>query len=169
MVTYSLVSTSPLMGEMCEIHLLSWSAFWTEILFLLAFLKRAGAKFFSVFPCTHDEVQKLAKRPFPSVTTVDAVKRSLSLISQGSSRLVQALSGWRHWNHSQRRRRARPKRSRSKIPSPPRIFGLQDVGQLTSKWPPYTLSGVSPLQRKLLRMRLILRINHLSSWKTIMW
>jgi hypothetical protein len=36
---------------MCPIHLLSCSAFWTMMFFLLAFLNNVGAMFWRVCPC----------------------------------------------------------------------------------------------------------------------
>jgi hypothetical protein len=120
-------------GVMCEIHLFSCIATWTVIFFLLAFLNNDGAKFLSVLPYIHDDVQNSDVLPSPSVTSIDAAKRSISRGSHGSSNLSHALSLLRQW-----RRRAWQNLSNSRVPSPPLIFVIQDVGQLTNECQPYT-------------------------------
>jgi hypothetical protein len=153
--TYSCNSSGDWIGKMCAIHLLFYNAFCTELFFLFAFLNSRGTVFLSVFPCAQEDVQNVAVLPSPKVTIVESMKRSLSRLSQGSSNF------WRHWNQSHRRRSAREKHSRSSIPSPPLILGRKDVGQFTSEWPPWTLSGVSPFHWKLRRRLSILLISHL--------
>jgi hypothetical protein len=51
--------------------------------FLFAFWKRAGVMYFGACPLTQFECQKLALSPLPAVTIVEALKRSLSVLSQG--------------------------------------------------------------------------------------
>ena len=133
--TYSWISAVDRIGVMWEIQVLSCIAFCTMTFFLLAFLNKVGTKLLEAIPCIHDEVQNLVVLPSPIVTIVDAAKRSLSRPSHGSSNLFHALFFWCHWNHSQRRRSAHAKRSKSRIPSPPLILGRQDVAQLTIECP----------------------------------
>jgi hypothetical protein len=121
--TYFWSSSSERIGVIWEIHLLSCKAFCTVICFLLVFLNKFGAKLLGDIPCTHDEVQNLAVLPSPIMTIVDAAKRSRSWLSHGRPSLFHALSFWRHWNHNHRSLSARAKRSKSKILSPPLIFG----------------------------------------------
>jgi len=116
--TYSWISAVERIGVMWEIHLLSYIAFCTMTFFFLAFLKKVGAKLLGAIPCTRDQVPNLVVLPSPIVTIVDVVKKSLSRPSHGSSNLFHALSFWHHWNHSQRRRSACAKHSKSRIPSP---------------------------------------------------
>jgi hypothetical protein len=132
--------------------------------------KRFGAMLFGVFPLAHDDVQNLVVLPLPTVTNVEAAKSSWSRLSQGRSSAFQARSLCFHWNQSHLSLSALVNLSSSGIPSPPLLFGRHEVGQLIKEWPPYTLSGVSPRQRKLLLKRSILRIEIkdqvkcLSSW-----
>lgn len=122
-----------------------------------------------VLPLIQLDCQKLVLSPFPTLMIVDALNKSLSLLSQGMSRSTHGLSTCFHLNQSHLNLSARAKRSRSKTPSPPRYFGVHTVGQLTRQWPPLTLSGSSPFHRKL---RLILSIYfsiHFCIGNTVKW
>jgi hypothetical protein len=154
---------------MCEIHLLFANALITVMFFRFAFLKSVGAKYFGACPLSQFECQKLALYPLPTVTSVEALKRSLSILSQGISSPVHGLSWCCHLNYNQCNHSARAKRSRSRMPNPPSFLGVQVVGQLTRQCPPLTFSGSSPFHRKLLRILSICRSNHFCIGKTVRW
>ena len=86
---------------------------------------------FGAVPLIQLECQKLVLSPLPTVTIVEALKRSLSVASQGLSRLAQGLSSFFHLYQYQRSRKALASRSRSRTPSPPRSLGVHTVGQFT--------------------------------------
>jgi hypothetical protein len=68
--------------------------------------------FFGILPLTHDDCQNRAIFPSPIVTSVDAAKKSLSLLLTGRLRPFHVLSLCFHWNHSHLSLRALAKRSR---------------------------------------------------------
>jgi hypothetical protein len=114
-------------------------------IFPFCFLEKVGCKmYFGACPLTQFECQQLTLSPLPTVMTVEALKRSLSVLSQGVSSPTQGRVGWCHLIHSQHSRKARAKRSKSKIPKLPKSRGAHVVGQFTRQWPPLTFSG-SPL------------------------
>lgn len=78
-------------GDTCEIHLFCIMALLTVIFFLFVFLNRDGAMYFGACPSIQFECQKLALSPLPTVTFVKALKRSLPILSQGTSNPVQGL------------------------------------------------------------------------------
>lgn len=125
--------------------------------------------FLGALPSNQLECQKLAFFPFPSVTIVEALNRSISVLSQGVSKFAHGRSSRFHLNHSQRNLKARAKRSSSRTPSPPKYFGVQTVGQLTRQWPPLTLSGSSHFHKKLLLVLLICLSIHFCIGNTVKW
>jgi len=88
-VTNSCISSLVWRGQTCETQLLFCSALRTVTFFLLTFKKRLGAIFFGAVPLIQLECQKLVLSPLPTVTIVEALKRSLSMLSQGMSSLAQ--------------------------------------------------------------------------------
>jgi hypothetical protein len=68
--------------------------------------------------------------PFPTVTTVEVSKRSLSILSHRMSSPVQGRSACFHLNHRQHKRKVRASLSRSIIPSPQAL-------KRTNSWPVY--------------------------------
>lgn len=120
-------------------------------------------------PLIQCENQKLSFSPLPIVTRVEAWKRALSVLSQGTSSPAHGLSTCFQRNHSHLSLKALAKRSSSRIPSPPRSLGAQVDGQLTRQWPPLNFSGSSPFHKKLRRILSICRINHFCVAKTVRW
>jgi hypothetical protein len=55
------------------------------------------------------------------------------------------------------------------MPSPPKSFDAQVVGQLTRQWPLLHFSGSSPFHRKLRRILSICRSIHFCAGKTVKW
>jgi hypothetical protein len=86
-----------------------------------------------VCPLIQLECQKVVLSPLPTVITVDAWNSSLSVLSQGTTRPVHGRSTNFYRNHSQRNLKARAKRSKSKMPRPPRSLGAQVVVQFTKQ------------------------------------
>ena len=105
-------------------------------LFLLVFPYSCGAMDFAIVPFIQLEDQNRAFSPFPIVTTVEALNRSRSALSQGTSKFAHALSGCFHLYHNQRNLSALVNLSKSSIPNPPLFLGKQVVGQLISECPP---------------------------------
>ena len=168
-VTNSCISSLVRRGQTCETQLLFCSALRTVTFFLLTFKKRLGAIFFGAVPLIQLECQKLVLSPLPTVTIVEALKRSLSVASQGLSRLAQGLSSFFHLYQYQRSRKTLASRSRSRTPSPPRSLGVHTVGQFTRQWPPLTFSGSSPFQRKLRRILSICLMSHFCTGESVRW
>jgi hypothetical protein len=129
--TNSLNSPSPVYGEHNRIQLLLVSALATVMFFLFAFLNSVGAIFLGAWPWIQLEFQNSAIFPLPTVTVVEALKRSSSVLSQGSFKAVHALSLLFHHSHNRLSLSHLAKRSRSRIPRPPLFFGRQVMGQLT--------------------------------------
>lgn len=120
-------------------HLLLRRAWATVVFFLLLCLKRSGNNSAGIWPFNHLDFQKEALFPLFTVTLVAAAKRLLSVSSTGSSEPTHGLSGQVQEYHNQRRRSARPKRSRSRTPKPPLVIGKQVFDQLTLHFPHVTL------------------------------
>ncbi|KAJ1276906.1 hypothetical protein BS78_05G252400 [Paspalum vaginatum] len=117
-------------------------------------------------PENHESCQKLAFRPLPTVTTVEARKRAASVLSQGIKVPAHGLLESVQLYHNHRIRKARLKRSRSRIPSPPNDFGLAALVQFTGQCPPFALS--EPLHRKDLMILSTFLITHFFKGKTVM-
>ena len=82
-LAYSLNSVPVCQGNTWLIQKLLCEACCTVNFFLLDFLKRLGPNFFFAAPLIQLECQKLALFPLSTVTTVDALDKSRSLLSQG--------------------------------------------------------------------------------------
>lgn len=134
-LTNALISWAVCMGILCWIQWLSLIALWSVSFFHFAFRNRIGIMFCAVLPSTHDDVQNVVVCPFPISTTVDAANNAWSFESQCRSNPFHARSFYFHYSQSHLRRRALAKRSKSRIPSPPFLFGVQ-VGQLIKECPP---------------------------------
>jgi hypothetical protein len=120
-------------GHICEIHLFCPRAFITEAFFPFCFPKQGRGNVFGRLQLIQPECQKLALSPLPTATIVEALKRSLSVLSQEMSNPVQGCSVCCHLVHNHRSLSARAKRSRSSIPKPPRSLGAHVVIQLTGQ------------------------------------
>jgi hypothetical protein len=92
--------------------------------------------YLGALPFSQLECQKVALSPLPTVTIVEASKRSLSVLSQGISISAHGRCACCHRDHSQRSLNARAKRSKSRRPSPLNSLGAQVVGQLSRQCPP---------------------------------
>jgi hypothetical protein len=115
----SLNSPSPVNGEHNRIQVLLVSALATVMFFLFAFLNSEGAIFLGAWPWIQLEFQNAAIFPLPTVTVVEALKRSSSNLSHGSLMAVHALSLHFHRSHNHLSLSPLAKRSRSRIPRPP--------------------------------------------------
>jgi hypothetical protein len=127
-VTNSRSSSIDCIGYTCEIHLFCVVACFTVMFFRLDFWNRAGAINLGALLFNQLECQNMALSPFPMVTIVDAWNRSLSVLSQGTARPAHGRWTCCHLNHSHRNLSARANRSRSRMPSPPKILGAHVVG-----------------------------------------
>jgi hypothetical protein len=76
-------------------------------------------------PLTQLERQKLALSPLPTVTMVEELKSSRSVLSYGISSLVQSRSADFQMCHCHLNLNALAKRSRSRMPKPPRSLGAK--------------------------------------------
>ena len=95
-------------------------------------------------PFSYVDCQKLGVAPSPRVTTVLVLNKCLSTTFTGGSVPTQCLSGETHYHLSPS---ALLKRSRSSIPRPPKVFGLNALLHFTRQWPPFASSV--PFHKKL--------------------
>jgi hypothetical protein len=145
---------------------LSWSSF-TFCFFLHANKYKLGATSIGACPFSHDECQKDAMSPRPTVTIVESRKKCfVRQITWGFG--TDPLSIWIDPSiyHSHLRCSARLKRSKSIMLTPPSIFGLVAFGQWLDKYPPFVVSA--PFQRKDLLILSILFIAYFLS-RTLWW
>jgi hypothetical protein len=91
----------------------------------LACLYRFGTSSFGETPLSHLTSQKGGIAPSPTVMTVEVKKRALSVLSRNLSSFFQGLAWVSQLNQSQRRRRALPNLSKSFMPRPPNLLGLE--------------------------------------------
>jgi hypothetical protein len=128
-------------------------------------LYKFGAMSRGALPSNHEESQKEARWPFPTVTIVLPRKSCLSISLHGTSEPTHGLLGSTHSNHSQRNRRALLKHSRSRTPRPPTCFGLLTQSQRSKQCLPLQLSV--PFHKKLLRILSIFLKAHFLIVKTV--
>jgi hypothetical protein len=113
-------------------------------------LKRFGAMSLGARPSSHVESQKLARLPFPIVTSVLARKSCVPASLHGTSYLTHGRSGSVHSYHSHLSQRATLKCSRSRIPSPPKHLGLLTLVHLTRQCSPPALVPFHKKPRRIL-------------------
>jgi hypothetical protein len=95
------------------------------------------------WPSIHGEFQNNALSLLPTVTTVDARKSALSTELHGAVVPAEGLSEFAHSCQSHLSRNARLNLSKSRMPSPPSIFGLAAFGHRTRQWPPFAEAAPS--------------------------
>jgi hypothetical protein len=149
------------------IQLLFLSSEQTDLFFNLATLNRLGARFLGASPSSHLASQNRVFLSFPTVMVVELKNSSLSTASVIFRRYFHGLSQLSQLCQSQRNLRALLYFSRSLNSSPPNLFGLRQVCQLSRQWPPLMLSGFCPFHKKLLLNLPILAKPHLGILKIV--
>ena len=122
---YSMMISRLRLWSISLIHILSASAWAIDLFFLLLCLYSSGNRVARASPLSHLEFQKDAFLPFPSWTTVAALKRALSSSVIGICRPSQGLALVSQLNHSHLSLSDWLKRSRSLMPRPPFGCGAQ--------------------------------------------
>lgn len=110
------------------------------VFFLVAMLYRFGVMSFGASPRSQRLHQNFPFWPLPMLTTVAAWNSCLSIVSQGTSVPTHGFELFFHTNYNHLSRSARPKFSKSKIPSPPSFFGRHTLAHLTKHWQPLAWS-----------------------------
>lgn len=146
--SYELLCCEPMQVRNLGIILQS---FLNNDVLLCGFAKDMRCQVFGACPFNQLECKKRDLLPIRAVTIVEVWNKSLSLLSQGISMFAQGLSLCFHLNQYHLSLSALANCSRSKMPSPPKSFGVQTVGQLTKQRPPLTFSISLPFHKKLLQ------------------
>ena len=167
-IAYSRISCVVLMGRMCEIDQLSW-VFFGLLFFSLFFLEQRRRKrpLLSLLLSMMMSKNRLSFHPLPSPPWKQQKAHGLCYHTVTLVHSTLDLYLCFHWNHNHLNLSALEKYSRSKIRSPPFVFGRYVVGQFTRKCSPYILSRVSPLHRKLLHKRSIFSVSHFCLGKAV--
>lgn len=150
-----------------RIQLFWYSSLKTDLFFLVAILKRLGAKYFGAMFESQWSCQNFAFWPFPSNTTVATWNNCLSVSSQGTSVLTQGLELFFHSRHNHLSLRAWPNFLRLEILKPSNFFGRQTLSHLTKECP--ALAWSKPFQRN---DRLIMSsffLAHFANGKMVRW
>lgn len=121
-----------------------WSSFVLKLLlddFVLPgrYEKEVGKEVFKTCTIMPKIMPKGSLSPFPMETTVDDLKKSMSLA---------LMTSWFYSSHDHLSLRARPNLSRSDTLRPPRSLGRQTVFQLTNAFPEQLWSSESGFQMK---------------------